>query len=389
METATHVEEKKRGCVLVIDDEPLMQKLLSRLLRSKGYEVLLSGGDSNTPQAIARGGYDLVITDLHMPQVNGMNVLRMVRELNPDLPVILVTAAPSTETAISAVKLRATAYLTKPIDSTKLADEVQQALALAELSRVRREAHSLLASGGAEENAALNESFDRALSALFMAYQPIVSWANRSAYGYEALVRSSEPSLPHPGALFGAAEKLKRGRELGRMIRSKCAQMSLPDGVNMFVNLHADDLLDEELFDPETAFSKAAQGIVLEITERAQLEGVKDAEGRIARLRALGFRIAVDDIGAGYSGLNSFALLKPDIVKLDMALVRDIDRDPVKRRLAGAVITLCRDLGILVVSEGVETVGECETLREIGSHLLQGYLFGRPAAVPAAPGFPE
>ena len=389
MEIATQVVSKKSGRVLVIDDEPLMQKLLARLLRSRGYEVSVSGGDSDTPGVIARGGFDLVITDLHMPQLNGMNVLRMVRDKDPDMPVILVTAAPSTETAISAVKLRATAYLTKPIDSTKLAEEVQQALALSELSRVRREAHSLLANDGAAERVTLNDNFDRALAALFMVYQPIVSYADRRAYGYEALVRSSEPTLPHPGALFGAAEKLRRSSDLGRVIRRKCVQPVLPEGAHLFVNLHADDLLDEELFDPNTAFSRSAQRIVLEITERAQLEGVKDAEERIRRLRSLGFRIAVDDIGAGYSGLNSFALLKPDIAKLDMALVRDIDTDPVKRRLAGAVISLCRDLGILVVSEGVETVAEFATLRELGSDLLQGYLFGRPGAPFPTPGFPE
>jgi EAL domain-containing protein (putative c-di-GMP-specific phosphodiesterase class I) len=389
METATHVDEKKRARVLVVDDEPLMQKLMARLLRSRGYDVILSGGDAETPAVIAKGGFDLVITDLHMPQLNGMNVLRMVRDKNPDLPVILVTAAPSTETAISAVKLRATAYLTKPIDSTKLADEVQQALAMAELSRVRREAHSLLTHEGTEERNTLNGNFDRALAALFMAYQPIVSCTESRAYGYEALVRSSEPTLPHPGALFGAAEKLKRAVDLGRVIRRKCVQPVLPDGVHLFVNLHADDLLDEELFDADTPFGKSARRIVLEITERAQLEGVKDAEERIGRLRGMGFRIAVDDIGAGYSGLNSFALLKPDIVKLDMALVRDIDHDPVRKRLAGAVISLCKDLGILVVSEGVETVAECNTLRELGTDLLQGYLFGRPGAPFPTPTFPE
>jgi EAL domain-containing protein (putative c-di-GMP-specific phosphodiesterase class I) len=127
--------------------------------------------------------------------------------------------------------------------------------------------------------------------------------------------------------------------------------------------------------------------IVLEITERAQLEGVKDAGTRIERLRGLGFRIAVDDIGAGYSGLNSFALLKPDIVKLDMTLVRDIDRDPVKRRLASAVVNLCRDLNIATVGEGVETARERDTLLEIGCDLLQGYLFGRPGAPFVTPSF--
>ena len=315
-----------------------------------------------------------------------MSVLKLVRDQDPDLPVILVTAAPTTETAISAVKLRATAYLTKPIDAARLTEEVQQALAMAELSRIRREAHALL-STRAPEDEALTGQFDRALAALFMAYQPIVSWSERRAYGYEALVRSAEPSLPHPGALFGAAEKLGRAQDLSRAIRRKCVEPKLDDGIHLFVNLHADDLLDDQLFETQGSFAAMASRIVLEITERAQLEGVKDVGARIEQLRSLGFRIAVDDIGAGYSGLNSFALLKPDIVKLDMTLVRDIHLDPVKCRLAGAVVNLCRDMGIMVVAEGVENADERDRLLELGCDLFQGYLFGRPGAPFSTPVF--
>jgi EAL domain-containing protein (putative c-di-GMP-specific phosphodiesterase class I) len=131
----------------------------------------------------------------------------------------------------------------------------------------------------------------------------------------------------------------------------------------------------------------AASRIVLEITERAHLDSVPDVETRINRLRAMGFRIAIDDIGAGYSGLNSFTMLRPDLVKLDMALVRDIDKDPVKRRLAGLLLQLCNDLGIAVVGEGVETPAERQTLLDLGCDLLQGYLFGRPAAPFVVPVF--
>jgi EAL domain-containing protein (putative c-di-GMP-specific phosphodiesterase class I) len=95
-------------------------------------------------------------------------------------------------------------------------------------------------------------------------------------------------------------------------------------------------------------------------------------------LRERGFRIAVDDLGAGYAGLTSFALLEPEIVKVDMTLVRDIDRSPVKRKLVRSMAALCRDMGLLIVSEGVETIAEHETLMELGCDLFQGYLFARP-----------
>ncbi len=102
----------------------------------------------------------------------------------------------------------------------------------------------------------------------------------------------------------------------------------------------------------------------------------------MSQLRELGFRIAVDDLGAGYAGLSSFALLEPDIVKLDMTLVRDVDRSSVKQKLVASMASLCRDMGLLTVAEGVETQAERDTLIHLGCDLLQGFYFARPTAAP-------
>lgn len=93
----------------------------------------------------------------------------------------------------------------------------------------------------------------------------------------------------------------------------------------------------------------------------------------------MGFRIAIDDLGAGYAGLTSFATLEPELVKLDMSLVRDIDKNPMKEKLVRSMTALCKDLGMLVVAEGVETTRERDLLVELGCDLLQGFLLGRPA----------
>src|SRR6185369_1280542 len=100
---------------------------------------------------------------------------------------------------------------------------------------------------------------------------------------------------------------------------------------------------------------------------------------RVAMLRKRGYRIAVDDLGAGYAALGALATLEPEIVKLDMSLVRDIERHPTKRRVVGAIATLCRELGSRVVAEGVETHAELETLLDGGIELIQGFLLARPA----------
>jgi EAL domain-containing protein (putative c-di-GMP-specific phosphodiesterase class I) len=146
----------------------------------------------------------------------------------------------------------------------------------------------------------------------------------------------------------------------------------------VLVNLHPLDLEDPELLAHAAPLSAHAGLVILEITERGSLHGVGQLRDRVARLRALGYRIAVDDLGSGYAGLATFALLEPDLVKLDMSLIRDVDRHPLRRRLVDAMVELCRGLEIVLVAEGIETEAERTALAEAGCDLLQGFLIGRP-----------
>jgi len=223
-------------------------------------------------------------------------------------------------------------------------------------------------------------SFDQALESMWVAYQPIVQAATGSLFGYEALLRSDEPTLPDPGAFLDAAERLGRLHDVGRVVRERASlpMLSLPPPTLLFVNLHAADLNDETLFSPTSPLTAIAPRVVLEITERASLDGIVDVPSRVARLREHGFRIAIDDLGAGYSGLTSFTRLAPDFVKLDMSLIRDIHKTPVKRKVVHFVTALCRDLGVTVVAEGIEVIEERDAILELGCDLLQGYLLGKP-----------
>ncbi len=175
--------------------------------------------------------------------------------------------------------------------------------------------------------------------------------------GYEALVRTDEPTIPHPLDLFEAAERLGRLQDVARAIRSRAAAdaSALPEGVLLFVNVHPEDLQDGELSSASSPLSAIAGRVVLELTERASLDRVVGLQLRIDRLRQLGFRIALDDLGAGYAGLSSFTLLQPDFVKLDASLIRSIDTSPPKRSIVRAMLQLATgDLNLIVIAEGVE-----------------------------------
>ena len=152
----------------------------------------------------------------------------------------------------------------------------------------------------------------------------------------------------------------------------------------LFLNLHPRDLLDPELVDSNSVLAPIAHRVVLEVTERASLERIADIRSRVAILRSRGYRIAIDDLGAGFAGLTSFAVLEPDLVKVDISLTRDVDQSPIKQKIIRAMTTLCHEMGMHIVAEGVETRAERDTLVELGCDLLQGYLFARPG-----PPFPE
>ena len=374
--------------VLVVDDQEILRRAIARGLTRAGHLVVEASDGVEALRIVARGGVDVVLSDIVMPEMDGLAFLRTVRERDLDLPVVLVTGAPSIASAAEAVAQGALAYLIKPVLLPELDAVVRRAAGLYRISKLKRAAFDLLRRSGPlnGDRARLEAAFERGLSGLWIAYQPIVSADGQQLFGYEALLRSVEPSLPDPLSVLDAAERLGRLTELGRLVRDRTL-VALDDtdrATALFINLHPEDLLDEALYDAESRLSGLASRVVLEITERSSTRVIRDVRARVARLRALGFRIAIDDLGAGYASLTSFADLEPEIVKLDMSLVRDIDRAPMKQSLVRSMTALCHDLGMKVVAEGVETTAERECVIGLGCDYLQGYLLARPArAFPA------
>lgn len=372
-----------RGHLLAVDDDPNVLRSLARLLKSRGYMVETVGSGHEAMERITRSGeFDAILSDISMPGMTGIQLLRTVREHDLDVPVLLVTGEPAVSTAVQALEYGAFHYLTKPVDIDELEKIIDRGINLHRMARMKRKAAEILggASTQAGDRAGLEASFERAMQSLWIAYQPILRGDTHEVFGYEALLRSEEPSLPHPGAVLDAAERLDRLDDLGRAIRALAARPMAenPDRGVLFVNLHPDDLMDSLLTDPQAPLTQIAKQVVLEITERSSLDKVKDVRGRIAALRELGYRVAVDDLGAGYAGLTSFALLEPEIVKFDMSLVRDVHVTPTKQKLIRSMASVCKDMGMLIVAEGVETTEERDALVELGCDLFQGYRFAKP-----------
>jgi EAL domain-containing protein (putative c-di-GMP-specific phosphodiesterase class I) len=368
-----------------VDDEAPLRRALATLLGHSGNTIVTASGGQEAIAQLEQGAFDVIVSDIRMPGMDGLALLRAVRARDLDVPVVFLTGSPAFESAVEAIEYGAFQYLTKPIDAARLQATVSRAVSVHRLALARRTAAAELGRA-LGDRAGLEVRFDAALERAWIAMQPILSWRTRSVFAYEALLRSDEPTLRAPLDFVDAAVRLGRTRDLGQLVRRRIADalIQLPPSAIVFVNLHPTDLLDDELIAADGALTPFASGVVLEVTERAMLGGLPGLPARIQALRDRGFRIALDDLGAGYAGLSSFALLNPEVVKVDLSLVRDIHQSPIKQKLFRSFATLCRDLNTELIAEGVEAAEERDCLNTLGGDLYQGYLFARPGR-----GFPQ
>jgi EAL domain-containing protein (putative c-di-GMP-specific phosphodiesterase class I) len=388
-EVATEVPPRADAgvkAVLVVDDDPAVSRALRRVLEAAGYEVTVESNGNAAIQTIMQRSFDVVLSDIQMPGMTGVELLGVVRAYDLDVPVILMTGEPTIETAIEAVALGAMQYLPKPTTKDILLRAVERASRMRRVASIARSPSVPVVEERAqdEDHAGLTLRLDSALEGMWMAFQPIVG--RRDLFGYEALLRTEEPTFLQPQGILKVAEVLGRLSDVGRRARALSAEAfaRAPADAQLFVNLHTRDLLDKDLYDAEAPLTRMANRVILEITERSAIDEIKDLQARIAVLRYHGFRVGIDDLGAGYAGLATFAAVAPDFVKLDMSLVRGIHLSEIRQRLVGAMATLCSEMGVRVVAEGVEVREEAQNVRALGCEFAQGYFFARPGeAFPA------
>ncbi len=357
-----------KGQVLLCDDDSMIRRTYARVLRQAGFEVSIAEDGAAAQALLAVGGFHCVVTDLAMPGMTGIELLRSIRAVNELLPVVLVTGSPSLESAVQAVEHGAVRYLLKPVTPEELLGAVADAIH----SRPRTTI----------DHSELQGRLGRALDSLWMAFQPVFSVTSGKVFAYEALVRTREDSLANPQALFHAAEKLGELQRLGRAIRSAVADRidEAPGDTRIFVNLHPQELLDDFLYERDSPLTRFSDRVTFEITERAALDNIMNIRSRVFALRNRGYGIAVDDLGSGFAGLATLARLYPDVVKIDRAMARDVHLEPMKQKVIRSIVDLCRQTEIITIAEGIETVEERDTIARLGCTLQQGFLFARPSA---------
>lgn len=219
---------------------------------------------------------------------------------------------------------------------------------------------------------------------LSVVYQPIFDLEQAAVRGFESLTRFSAVPARSPDVWFNEAARVGRGVELEIQALEKAlvGLKSLPSDIYVSFNLSPESVVTGDL--ARILHGMPLDRVILEVTEHADIPQYPVFANALAPLREQGLRLAVDDAGAGYASFRHILALKPNLIKLDMSLTRDIDSDPARRALASALIAFGRETGSDIVAEGVETASELRTLRVLGAAKAQGYYLGRPGPLTAA-----
>lgn len=219
---------------------------------------------------------------------------------------------------------------------------------------------------------------------LEMHYQPIVLVPSGKVFGYEALARWKSPYSTNTADLLNSALETGRMGDLGRLLRAM-AVAGCPTHA-LFVNLHPKEFDYGWIVRPDDPIFRHPRQIFLEVTESVPISAFEQCHSVLTEVRKKGLRLAIDDLGAGYSNLKYIAELDPDIVKIDRDLVAGVEEGSRDARLLAAIVDLCKSMGAQVVAEGIETPHEYGVAVESGVDFCQGYFIARPAKPPPLSG---
>lgn len=225
------------------------------------------------------------------------------------------------------------------------------------------------------------------------AYQPIVDLRDQSIFANEALVRG----VNGEGALSILAHVNDDNRyRFDQLCRTRAIEgaaalnMQTHLSINFMPNaVYRPELCIRTTLEAAKKYNFPINRLIFETLESQPVDNYRHLTNILREYREFGFKTAIDDFGAGYSGLNLLADFQPDLIKLDMALIRDVDRDRVRQAIVRGIVTICAELNVTVIAEGIESAGERDFLADCGIFLMQGYWFAKPAFKALAQVTPE
>lgn len=379
--------------MLVAEDDAPVREALASLIRSEpGLKLLAAVADAGGAiAAAAETQPDVAIVDVRMPAGGGARAAREIKRCSPGTKVLALSASDDRATVLEMLEAGAVGYLVKGgsiesiLESIERAASGQSSLSVEVTGDVIKELVGQLAIRRRDEErlrlrTARIRRAARSVNALTIFLQPIRTLESGVTAGVEALARFERPPRRSPDRWFAEASEvgLRTQLELVAARKALAILAELPAGLFLSVNVSPRTVAAasfRRLLD-----AVAGDRVVLEVTEHAPIEDYERLNTVLARIRADGVRLAIDDAGAGFASLRHILLLEPDFIKLDGTLIAGIEQDLSKQALATGLISFAGKIGATIVAEGIERAEELAELRALGVDYGQGYYLGRPAA---------
>jgi EAL domain-containing protein (putative c-di-GMP-specific phosphodiesterase class I)/FixJ family two-component response regulator len=368
---------KKR--ILLVDDDRSATDMLTLLLETRGYDVTVASSGEQALQK-ASSSIDLVLLDIILPDQEGFQVCRKLKENREtrNTSIIILTGKLLTQDIVEGLYLGADDYLTKPFEYEELVARMEAVMRRRSLSSpVNNDLN-----GAKDIVLELREIIDGELIVPY--FQPIFLLTPFELYGFESLSRpQSKTFLKSPGILFKAAIQYGVYQELELIVWKKALKYASEHlhGRKLFLNCNPYLVEGSKFITVKSLFEANhvnIENVFLEITERSAITNFKSFFEDLRIYREHGFKFAVDDIGGGYASLESIIETRPEVVKIDKHIVRNLNTDELRRSIVKFIVSFCKEHKIFCIAEGIETKEDLEMVKSLGVDAGQGYYLHGP-----------
>jgi EAL domain-containing protein (putative c-di-GMP-specific phosphodiesterase class I)/DNA-binding NarL/FixJ family response regulator len=379
--------------VVVAEDDPRERSASAGLVEADPAFLLVATA-ADADEAIEAGRRwrpQIMVIDASLPKGGGARVVHEVSVVSPRTRAVVLSDFADRNHVLQMLDAGAAAYLVKRahldlLDALRAVSRGHSVLSpevTGHLLEERASMAGVLAGSRLLNREEVRSTIDARTFAV--AFQPVFSLRSAVAVGVEALCRLPPGRGLSPDRWFAEARAVGLGVELELAVLSAALETARgrPEGLFLSVNVSPEVVVDPRFVDLVGASGEGGR-LVIEITEHDVVKDYGALKQRLADLRSAGVRVAVDDVGAGYASFRHVLLVRPDVIKLDVALIAEIDTDPSRRALAAGIVATARELGATVVAEGIETQAQFASLTSIGVEFGQGYYLARPGPLPRA-----
>jgi len=365
--------------LLYVEDNTIIRESTSYLLNDlyENVTVFTAKDGEEGFQKYLDHSIDFLITDIYMPKLNGFDMIEKIKKLDKNIPVLIISAYNSSDYLMQGIKHQVDGYILKPISYKQLEENIQPIIKnLSQKKLSKQLSHQQLDTIKTIKNAL--ESYN-----IISYFQPIVNNKTKKIEKYESLVRlvDKDNNVLSPASFLETAKKHQLYSNITSMVLENTFDALYQTKMNISINLSTIDIEEEEttrqFFNLLYKHRAEAHRIIVELVEDEKAKNISHIQNFMDEIKSFGVKVAIDDFGTGLSNFTRILCLKPDIIKIDGGLIKNIESNELARSMVESIVIFAQKVNIITVAEYVENEKIFDILCELGVDYSQGYYFGK------------